>query len=119
MITKKLICIECPKGCNLEVDIENDKVVAVRNGQCDKGEPYAKQEIENPMRVLTSTVLTSGLELKLMPVKTSAPIKKSSMFAAMQEIKKERITSKVKIGDIIIKNLLNEDVDLIATRSSD
>ena len=113
---KNLVCIECPKGCLLSVDIENCRVVKVEGNQCPKGEKYAASEVENPMRILTSAVLTEGLGLKMLPVRTSKPIPKTKISAAMEEIKRIRLKEPVKTGDIIIKDLLGTGVDLIATR---
>jgi CxxC motif-containing protein len=116
MITKKLTCIECPKGCRLIVDIENSKVIRVIGNKCPKGEPYAAAEIENPVRILTSAVLCQGLSLKMLAVRTDKPIPKSRIFEAMKEIKKIRVTESLKSGDIIVKNFLNLGVNLITAR---
>lgn len=115
-MNKKLICIECPKGCALDVDIENCRVVKVTGHQCPKGEKYAVSEIEDPRRILTLTVLTEGFSLKLLPVRTDQPIPKSRINDAMKTIKKLRITERVKTGDIIAKDFLGLGSNLIATR---
>lgn len=115
---KKITCIECPQGCQLEVDIENGYVVKVTGQKCKKGEAYAKQEIENPMRVLTSVVLTQGLEIKMVPVKTSQPIPKAKLLPAIEAVKKIRLKYPVKVGDTVEKNLLELGVDLISTRDA-
>ncbi len=115
---KKITCIECPQGCQLEVDIENGYVVKVTGQKCEKGESYAKQEIENPMRILTSVVLAQGLELKMVPVKTSQPIPKDKLLSAMEEIKKLRLDHPLKVGTVIEKDLLGLGVDLISTRDA-
>jgi len=113
---KKLTCIECPKGCTLSVDIENCRVVTVSGNECPKGEKYAHSEVENPMRILTSAVLTDGLSLKMLPVRTDKPIPKAKLLEAMSEIKKIRVSKPVKIGDVVKENLLGLSVNLIATR---
>ena len=66
---KELICVECPKGCSLDADIENGKVVSVSGNKCPRGEEYALSEIENPRRILTSSVLCEGLEIRMLPVR--------------------------------------------------
>ncbi|MBU0759804.1 MAG: DUF1667 domain-containing protein [Candidatus Omnitrophica bacterium] len=115
-MTKELICIECPKGCALSVDIENCRVVKVSGSECPKGEKYAVSEIEDPKRILTSTVLTQGLSLKMLPVRTDRPIPKSRIFEAMNEIRKIKINKAVNAGDIILENLLGIEINLIVTR---
>ena len=117
-MTKNLVCIECPKGCLLSVDIENCRVVKVRGNECPKGEKYASSEIENPMRVLTSAVLAEGLSLKMVSVRTSKAIPKSKISSAMDEIRKIRLKSPVKPGDIVSANFLNLGADLISTREA-
>ncbi|MBU4313135.1 MAG: DUF1667 domain-containing protein [Candidatus Omnitrophica bacterium] len=113
---KNLICIECPKGCALDVDIENCRVVKVTGNQCPKGETYAISEIEDPRRILTATILTKGFPLKLLPVRTDRPIPKARISDAMKAIRKIRAISRVKTGDIIAKDLLGLGANLIATR---
>ncbi len=113
---RRLTCIECPKGCLLSIDIENCRVVKVSSNECPEGETYAIQEIENPMRILTSTVLAEGLELKMVPVRTDNPIPKSRLAEAMEEVKKIRLKSPVKSGSAIVENFLSPGVNLLATR---
>ncbi|MCX5668160.1 MAG: DUF1667 domain-containing protein [Candidatus Omnitrophica bacterium] len=116
-MTKKLTCVECPKGCLLSIDVENCRVVRVSGSECPKGEKYAIQEIENPARILTSAVLAQGLSLKMVPVRTDKPIPKSKIMEAMGEIKKIRLKSPVKAGFVIVENFLGLSVNLLATRS--
>ncbi|MBL7158823.1 MAG: DUF1667 domain-containing protein [Candidatus Omnitrophica bacterium] len=113
---KKITCIECPVGCSLSVDIENCKAVKVSGSKCPKGEVYAVSEVENPMRILTCTVVAKGLRLKMIPVRTDAPIPKPKIHQAMAEIRKVRVTKPISPGEPIIKNLLNLKVNLISTR---
>jgi len=112
---KKMICIECPNGCVLEVDMDS-KPVRITGGKCPKGEKYAISEIENPERVLTSSVLTEGLALKMVPVRTDRPIPKKDLFKAMEEIKKIRLRKAVAVGDIVVKDLSGTGANLVATR---
>lgn len=111
-----LICIECPKGCGLSVDIENYRVINVTGNTCPKGKDYAISEIENPIRILTSTILAEGLALKMIPIRTDSPIPKTKILEAMKEIKKIRINKPVSTGEIIVKNFLGLGVNLISTR---
>lgn len=113
-----MICIECPKGCVLSVEVENGKVVSVSGGQCPRGEIYAVAEIENPKRILTSTVIAEDLSLKMVPVRTDGPIPKVKIFEAMAEIRKIRLTNSVYMGDPIIKDFLALGVNLVATREA-
>lgn len=114
---KKLTCIECPKGCALSLDLENCRVVKVSGNDCPKGEVYAVSEIENPVRIFTSTARAKGLSLKMVPVRTDKPIPKPKLQEAMQEIKKITIRKHLLAGGVISKNFLGLGVKLITTRS--
>jgi CxxC motif-containing protein len=115
---KTLICIECPKSCALSVEIENGKVKDASGAKCPKGIGYAIAELENPMRILTATVLGEGLGLKLVPVRTDKPIPKSEILRAAAELRKFKLAKPVKAGDTIVDNFLDLGVKLIASRTA-
>jgi CxxC motif-containing protein len=116
-VEKKLTCIECPQGCGLTVELENGFMVKVAGNKCPKGEAYAKQEIENPLRTLTTTVLAQGLALKMVPVRTSRPIPKSRLLDAMAAVRSLRVSQPVKMHEVLAADFLGLNVDLIATRA--
>ena len=113
---RNLTCIECPRSCVLRVDIENCRVVKVTGEKCPKGKDYAVSEAENPQRVLTSAVSSSGLALKMIPVRTDKPIPKDRILEAAGEIRKIKVDRPVQIGEIVAANLLGLGVNVIATR---
>jgi len=113
---RTMTCIECPKGCRLTVGACGHRIISFTGHKCSRGAKYAKQEVESPMRTLTTTVLTSHLELKMLPVRTNKPIPKSKLLEAMKAVKRITLTSPVKIGSVIAENFLGLDADLIATR---
>jgi CxxC motif-containing protein len=115
-MTKILTCIECPKGCKLTIDFAEDGSIRVGGNQCKKGERYGIAESTNPVRILTSSVLTVNQPIKMLPVRTDKPIPKERILDAMNEVKKVRIKKNVSVGDILVENFLNLGVNLIATR---
>ena len=115
---KKMTCIECPKGCTLSVDIENCEVKNVTGAKCPRGIAYAVSEVQDPVRILTATVMAIGLDLKLIPVRTDKPIPKKDIIKAAEEIGKMRVDRPVKAGDVIVENFLGLGVKLLATREA-
>ncbi len=109
---KELICIICPKGCRLKVD-ENFNV---EGNSCIRGVSYAKAELTNPTRMVTSTVLIKNGVINRLPVATSNAIPKDKIMDVMSEINKQKVIAPIYVGDIIIKNVLNLGVDIVATR---
>jgi len=115
-MTRTITCIECPTGCKLIVEIIDDKVTRMEGNKCPKGEGYAASEIENPVRILTSTVLTKGLLLKLVPVRTDRPIQKAAMIEAAKRIRALRIDRPLARGSIVVQDFMHTGANLITTR---
>lgn len=111
---KNLICIVCPRGCRLTVDEENG--YAVEGNQCPRGEEYGRNEIMNPVRVVTTTVRIESSEMKLCPVRTEKPIPKDKMFECIRVLNGITLKAPVRTGDIVFENLLSTGVNVIATR---
>ena len=112
MIIKKLTCIECPIGCEIEVGVENGKAVYVKGNTCPRGKMYAENEVVCPVRVVTSTI--KAIDGTMVPVKTDKPVRKSEIFAVMEKINKTTCSLPVKIGDVLLENI-SDDANLIAT----
>ena len=113
METKELTCINCPMGCSLTVTIDSE--ITVKGNNCIRGEQYAKNEITNPTRIVTSTI--NVLNGKRVSCKTLNPISKDKIFDVMEEIKKTSCKAPIKIGDVLIKNVCNTNVDVVATKN--
>lgn len=115
-MTKELICVSCPIGCMLTVELnEKNEVLSVSGNTCKRGEQYAKDECTNPVRMLTTTIKVSGGSLPVVPVKTSNPIPKGMMFKCMEVINNEVVDAPVKMGDVLICNICDTGVDIVAT----
>ncbi len=108
---KELICVVCPIGCHLKITED----LVVTGNKCARGKTYAIAEMTNPQRSLSSTVKTIFLTMPRLPVKTSQPVLKKDLMAIMDEINKVVVDYHVKTGDVIIKNVLNTGIDVVAT----
>jgi CxxC motif-containing protein len=111
---KELICITCPKGCHLIVDAEANKVTG---NSCPRGIEYGINEVTHPVRVITSTVKVKNGQISVVPVKTKTAISKELNLKCMEEINKIVIEAPIKIGDVMIENVLGTGVDIVATRN--
>lgn len=110
---KELICIVCPKGCNLTAELENGKVISVSGNTCKRGEEYAVNECTNPVRCVTTTMKTTDGET--VSVKTDRPIAKDKMFDLMKIINKEKVLLPISVGDVIIKDIFG--CNIVATQN--
>ncbi|SKC55266.1 DUF1667 domain-containing protein [Maledivibacter halophilus] len=116
MENKEIICIVCPVGCHIEISKDKDSYVVTGN-KCPRGETYAIKELTNPTRVLTTTVKIKGGKLNRLPVKTKESIPKEKIYECMKVINSIEIEAPVSMGDVIIKEILDTDVDVVAARS--
>jgi len=108
MKNRELICTACPYGCRLSVEIEEKTVKSVSGNRCLRGAKYAESECINPMRTFSTTVrLTNG---GMLPVKTKDYILRAAALELMEILKSIEITSPVKIGNVIIKDVFGTDV---------
>ena len=100
---KCLTCIECPMGCEIEVELENGKVLSVSGNNCTRGKLYAEAEVVCPKRVITSTVRAENGEM--IPVKTDRPVRKDATFDVMKKINALTCKMPVKLGDVLLENV--------------
>lgn len=100
----------------MTVILEDGKVVSVEGNFCKRGVTYANDECTNPKRTVTSTVRCS--DGSVVSVKTESTIPKEKMFEVMAEINSARPEGSVKIGDIIIENVCDTGVNVVATSNN-
>ncbi len=112
---KELVCIVCPKGCRLHVDDENG--FTVTGNSCPRGAEYGKNEIQNPTRVLTSTVRLSGGAYRRCPVKTEKAVPKGKLLDIMKELNHVEVASPVSIGQVVLTNAAGTGVNVVVTKS--
>ena len=117
MEERNLICICCPIGCSLTVLMKENTVEKVTGNTCKRGDVYARNEVTNPMRIVTSTVKVEGADRKLISVKTKEDIPKGKIFECVRALKGVEVNAPVHIGDIIITNVANTGVDIVATKN--
>lgn len=114
---KELICITCPIGCQLSVEMKDGRVIKVSGHTCLRGERYAKEECTHPKRMLTSTVVIEKARIARLPVVSSAPLPKESLMEVMEAINQVVVKAPIHINDLIIRNVCGLGVDILASRS--
>ena len=117
MNTVNLICIGCPLGCPLTVEMEGSEGKAVSGNTCPRGDAYARKEMTNPTRIVTSTVRVAGGRLAMVSVKTASDIPKGKIFDCVKALKDVEVKAPVKIGDVIVENVAGTGVNIIATKN--
>ena len=116
-MSKDVICIMCPLGCDMKVDIEGQEVTDVQGHRCKKGVKHAEKEVFFPGRILTTTISTRIQGVPLLPVRSNKEIPKEKLIEAVRTISKQSVTEPVQMGQTVITDILGLGVDIIACRT--
>lgn len=115
---REIVCITCPNSCVMEVTLdEAGQVTDVSGNKCVRGADFAKSEVAHPVRTLCTTVRTIYRDCPVLPVRVNGSVPKERIREAMNAINQVTVDRPVAIGDVILSNLLELGVDVIATSS--
>lgn len=117
MTKYNLTCIGCPMGCQLEVEKIDKEKISVTGHTCRRGETYARKEITNPTRIVTTTVRIESEPDKVLSVKTEYDIPKTKILECIQALKDVCIRKPIYIGDIVVGDIAKTGVNVIATKT--
>lgn len=113
---KEFTCIICPNGCDVRAEVADGKIVRIEGNTCPKGEAYVRQELTEPKRTITTSVLVDGGVFPLASVRLSDPIPKERIFDVAREIQKIRLKAPVKAGTVLLSDVLHLGSKVIVTR---
>lgn len=110
-------CINCPMGCTIKVKIEDDEIASISGSDCKAGEKYVKAELENPTRVLTSTVKVKNGVLPRVPVKSNEELPKGDILKCVRRLDDVEVEAPVDIHTTVVEDILGTGADIVTTRS--
>lgn len=110
---RTLTCIVCPRGCTLEVLLEDGSVSSVKGNICKRGIAYATDECIAPKRTVTTTARC--VDGSLIAVKTKTAVPKELVFDVMKAINEAVASSDCRPGDVIISRVAGTDADVVVT----
>lgn len=113
--SKEVRCIVCPTGCLVHVENVNGELI-IEGHSCKRGEEYAKEEFTAPKRILTTTMRVENGFLPLIPVRSHRAIPKERLKDTLKEIAQTVAKAPIKMGDILIKDVLGLEINIIASR---
>ncbi len=114
---KDMICISCPLGCRITAEWNNESDITVTGNKCQRGIVYGKEEILSPRRVVTATININSSWLSRLPVMTTGTIPKGIIDSLLNKIYQIDLEVPIVRDDIIIENIGNTGINLVATRS--
>lgn len=115
-MNKEFICIRCPKGCIINVELDGTEIISMQGQTCNRGKEYVSEEITLPKRMVTSTVRIVDASYNVLPVVTDKPIEKKYVFELMGLLKDYECCAPVKEKDVLLEHVLGTDVNIIASR---
>ena len=114
--TRHFTCIVCPRGCSLEVELaDGSTFLRVSGNGCKRGEDYARREVVDPRRSLTSTVRTRGLERRRLSVRSAGTLPLGRLVEAARALDGIVVDRPTKCGDLVLGDILGLGVDIVAT----
>lgn len=113
---KVITCIGCPLGCTITATVDGEIVTAVEGHTCKRGEEYARKEVINPRRIVTSTIKIKEGDIQMLSVKTKEDIPRGKIIDCIDALKGIQVNAPVMVGDMILKNVAGTGVDVIATK---
>ena len=113
---KKICCITCPVGCDIEVT-EKDGEYFFKGALCKAGEKYAEKEMISPERVVCTSIKIKSTLFPLVSVRTSIPVPKGEIFDILEKLHDAAVEAPVKRGDVVVKNISSNNADIIATKT--
>jgi CxxC motif-containing protein len=112
-----LLCTICPLGCELKVEHDGKQIQTVEGNRCKRGVEYSEKEIFHPERIVTTTVAIEGAAVALLPVKTERAVPKELGFRIVETASQLVVSAPVRLGDVLVEDILDTGVNLVATRS--
>lgn len=95
---------------------EKGEFESVSGNTCPRGAAYARQECTLPLRMITAVIPVAGSDVPL-SVRTTGPVPRDMIRSVMRELSNVRISIPVRIGQVIISDVLHTGSDIIATRN--
>jgi CxxC motif-containing protein len=88
----------------------------ISGASCVRGKSYVENELKNPLRTVTSSVLVIGGSLPVTSVRLTGMVPRNRMSDVIEELKKVRLQAPVEIGQVVISNILGLGCDVIVTK---
>ncbi len=109
-MSRELVCISCPRGCNITVDDE----MQVSGNSCKRGVDYAIQELKDPRRILTLVLRVKDYPRPI-SLKTDKPVPKDMLIDCAKAIYALEPNLPIHCGDIILEDILGTGCNAIST----
>ncbi len=117
MEKREFVCIGCPLGCNVTVELDGTEIKNITGNTCPRGADYVTKELTDPRRIVTSLVRVTDGELPVVSVKTASDIPKDKIRDCIRALKDVELPAPVQVGDVVLENVCGTGINVVATKT--
>lgn len=118
MDVKNFTCISCPMGCRLMVfEDTEDNELKVTGNRCKRGITFAKDEFYSPKRIITTVLSMEDDDKEFLPVISDGGVPREKVWDCIHFLQEIQVKKPILAGEIIIRNILDTNVNIIASKS--
>ncbi len=117
MEKREFVCIGCPLGCNVSVELDGTEIKNITGNTCPRGADYVTKELTDPRRIVTSLVRVTDGELPVVSVKTASDIPKDKIRDCIRALKDVELPAPVQVGDVVLENVCGTGINVVATKT--
>lgn len=118
--TRTDICLRCPRGCEVQTMLgPDDEILNMSGNKCKLGIDYVKQEIQDPRRVLPTSIRVINGTRPLVPVWTPEPMPKGLLLELAKDTRRMEVEAPVRVGDVLVDDWRGKGVRLVASGQVD
>lgn len=120
IVKGEFVCVVCPNGCAIDAEFvkgDSPKLISAEGARCARGNKWVKQEIEEPMRTIATSVLVRNGDYICASVRTQGPVPLEKISRVMDAVRGLVLDAPVHIGQVLVKNPAGTETNIIATRN--
>lgn len=111
---QQITCLNCPLRCSIEVKHDESAILAVEGNNCERGYKYAIELINLPYRNLVTYVKVKNSTARSVQVTTTQPVPCDKIQDLEEMLAGITLVAPVKKQDIVLTNVLNTGIDIMA-----
>jgi len=115
---KHFVCVVCPVGCEIDAVHDGSKIMSMEGSKCEKSEEFVRQELIEPMRILTTIVRIQGARWPVIPVRSDKSVPKRLFPRIMRQLRRINLQAPVNMLDVVVSDVLHTGANVIATRTT-
>jgi CxxC motif-containing protein len=114
-------CHRCPKKCEISIKLDGYNLIksfsVIKGNVCKLGMGYVIHDINDPNRVITTTVKVKNGISQIVPVLATNEIPENKIFDLMSILSGIELEAPVMINTLVLKNVFQTGVDIITKGS--